>query len=82
MKKLLLKWKRDWWKNIAEMEAELIKKYCWNESGIDEEMLLKLKRDWWKYIAEMEAGLMKNIAEMEAGLTKNTAEWERNFLIN
>ena len=66
-------------KTIAEMEAGLMKKYCWNGSGIDEKILLKWKRDWWKNIAEMEAGLMKkyfwngsgidenNSAEMEAG---------------
>jgi len=45
-------------KNIAEMEAGLMKKYCWNESGIDENN------------AEKEAVLMKNIAKMESGLMK------------
>jgi len=73
--KILLKWKRDWWKNIAaEMEAGLMKTYFWNRSGIDEKILLKWRRDWWKSIAEMEAGLMKNMAEF--------FEWVRDFLIN
>jgi len=53
--KILLKWKRYWWKL-----------YRSNGSGIDEQLLLKWKRDWKNNIPEIEAKLIKNIAEMEA----------------
>src|SRR6218665_3282340 len=43
-------------KNIAEMDAGLMKKYCSNRSGIDEENL-----------AEIEAGLVKRILLNESG---------------
>ena len=57
---MLLKWKRDWWKeycrngsgidktNVDEMEDGVMKICCWNGSGIND-----------KNIAEMEAGLVK-----------------------
>jgi len=59
MKKVLLKWKRNWWQNTAGFR----KIYGWVRSGIDKKISLKWKPDWWKNIAEMEARLMKNIAE-------------------
>jgi len=59
MEEILLKWKRDWWKNIAEMEVGLMKKYGWNWSGINE------KYCW------MEAVLEKNIAEWERDFLEN-----------
>jgi len=74
VRRRLLKSKRYWWeeyclngggideKHIAEMEAGLMKIYCWNRIEID------------KDIAEMEARLMKNIAEMEADWWKDIAE--------
>ena len=64
-------------KKIAKIEAVdlLMKKYCWNGSGIDDKILLIWKQDWWKHIGEMEVGLMKNIPEMEAGLMKNIADF-------
>jgi len=64
------------------MEAELIKWYSWNASGIDEKniaemeeelmkrILLKWMLDRLKNIAEIDGDWWKNIAEMEAGLTK------------
>ena len=66
--KIFLKWKRDWWKNIAEMEAGLMKKYCWHGSGIAEKILLKWKRDWWKNISEMEEGLMEKYCWNGSGI--------------
>ena len=72
MKKLLLKVKRDWWRNIAEMEAELIEKYswngsgidekyCWNGSGIDENILQKWKWDWWKILLKWRRNWWKTL---------------------
>ena len=39
-------------KNIAEMESELMKRYCWTGSGIDEKILLKWKRNLRKILRE------------------------------
>jgi len=61
----MLKWKLDWWKSIAELEAGLLKKYNWNGSRIDE-----------KNTAEMKAGLIIFFAEMEAGLKKRYCKME------
>jgi len=35
--RMLLKWKRDWWKE-----------WCWSGNGSDKRMLLKWKREWLK----------------------------------
>ena len=51
VRRIMLKWRWDWWKHIAEMEAGLIKN------------IVEVKADWWKFFAEMEAGFTKNIGE-------------------
>jgi len=71
MKRILLKWKREWWKTC-----------CWNGSGSDENnvaemeaglmriMLLKWKRESWnKYCWSGSGSDEKNVVEMEAVLT-------------
>jgi len=95
MKKYCWNGSGNWWKNIAEMkaglmkniaemEARVMKKYCWNGSGIDEKVLLKWKRVWRKNIAEMEADWWKSIAEMEEEMMKNMAKffWMREGFSN
>jgi len=59
-----------WWKNIAEMEAGLMTKYCWNGSGFDE-----------NNIVEKKAGLMKNYCWNGSGIGKIILlKWKRNCI--
>ena len=56
--------------NNGEMEAGLMKKYCWNGSGNDENNINEMEAGKTKNIGEMEAGVLKIFDEMEAGLMK------------
>jgi len=63
LRRILLKWRWDWWKHTVEIEAGWIKNIAEMEARL------------MKNIAEMEADWWKNIAEMEVGFTKNIGEW-------
>jgi len=49
---------------------ELMKKSCWNGSGIDKKILLIWKRDWWEEYCWNGSGIDANTAEMEARLAR------------
>jgi len=85
----MLKWKRKWWKyiaeleaglmnNISEMKARLMKKYCWSGSGIDEKILLKCKQDWWKQFNNKHPHVLR----IQLILQLNIFEMEAGFMKN
>ena len=65
MKLLLLKWKLEWWKYVAEI-------CCWNESGsYENNVFCNGSEIDLANVAEMEAGVMKKMfPEIQAGLMK------------
>ena len=82
---LLLTWKLEWLKYVAEMEAGVTKRlFPEMEVGLMKLMLLNWKLEWWKYVIELEAGLMKRMfPEMESVLTKRMLlTWKREILWN
>ena len=67
----------NWGKNLAEMEAGLIKNIADMEAGLMRRRLLKWKRDWWKYFWNGSGIGEKNIAEIEARIDeKDIAEMD------
>jgi len=51
VKRMFMKWKRDWWKE-----------YCWNGSGSVEKIVAEMEVEVMKNnVSEMKAGLMKKM---------------------